>query len=129
MKDKPSPREAQLALIQISAVAHFPWLWHADAFSELDPRIIKRLLLHTKVLPLEKQEDFGRYLTKWREFIQVGNAIGDFQKTFEDIEPENVKDMLERNEIQKGELLWQGGSGLCVAQKDCLRLPKKRLMF
>lgn len=126
LKDKPSPREAQLALIQISAVARFPWLWRADAFSELAP-IIKRLLLHTKVLTLEKQEDFGRYLTKWREFIQVGNAIGDFQKTFEDLEPENVKDMLERNEIQKGELLWQGGSGLCVAQKDCLRLPKKKI--
>lgn len=67
---------------------------------------------YTKVLPLEKQEDFGRYRTKWCEFIQVGNAIRVFQETFEDFEPENVKDMLERNEIQKGELLWEGGSGL-----------------
>ncbi len=49
------------------------------------------------------------------------------QKIFEDFEPENVKDMLERNEIQKGELLWQEESGLCVAQKDCLRLPKKKI--
>ncbi len=121
-----SPRNAQLTLIQVSAIARFGWLWRTDSTEELLPKI-RKLLAHTRILPNADDQFWQKYLAKWKTLIRRGNAIRIFQETYEAFEPAQLKEVLGRTKIRKGELLWQGSAGLCVAQRDCLRKPKEKV--
>ena len=121
-----SPRNAQLTLIQVSAIARFGWLWRTDSTEDLRPKI-RKLLAHTRILPNADDQFWQKYLAKWKTLIRRGNAIRIFQETYETFEPAQLKKVLGRTKIRKGELLWQGSAGLCVAQRDCFRKPKEKV--
>ena len=121
-----SPRNAQLTLIQISAIARFGWLWRTDSTEELLPEI-RQLLAHTRILPNGDDQNWQKYLARWRTLIRRGNAIQTFQETFGVFQPEQLKEVLGQTKIRKGELLWQGSAGLCVAQRDSLRKPEEKV--
>ena len=36
-------------------------------------------------------------------------------------EPSELKDLIQVVDVHKGELLWQGSAGLCIAKKDSKR--------
>ena len=120
-----SAKTAQLTLIQVSAIARFPWLWRTDSAEELVPKI-RQLLAHTKMLAGNDERAWQQYLSDWKRLVRRGHAIRLFQETFKELQPHELKGALGGVQIRKGELLWQGRAGLCVAQEDCLRVTDSK---
>ncbi len=117
-KQNQTSQDAQLILIQASTVARFPWLWGIDTAGELGDHI-HRLMVHTGLLKSNHEKAWENYVDKWVELIRVGQALGKYQEAFCNVSPQKIKDRIKWTVINRGDLLWQGTFGLCVALEDC----------
>jgi hypothetical protein len=120
------PEQALLALAQVSAVARMPWLWRTDALEDLQKQI-RQLLVHTGLVGVNDNEAWTQYCENWDKLIKRGYAIRAFQEAFEDLELGKLREIVSRNEVQQGELLWQGRVGICVLEEGCRRDLEKNV--
>jgi hypothetical protein len=105
-----SPEQGLLSLTQVMAVARLPWVWRTDAVEELRDQI-RRLLIHTGLLRLNNDRGWTQYCSQWDELIKTGYAMNEFEAAFKDVKIDELKKMVRRNEVKRGELLWQTAQG------------------
>jgi hypothetical protein len=105
-----SPEQGLLSLTQVMAVARLPWIWRTDAVEELRDQI-KRLLIHTGILRWKDDKGWTQYCNQWDELIKTGYAMKEFETAFKDLKIDELKKMVKRNEVKRGELLWQTAQG------------------
>lgn len=120
-KPHPSPDEVEFTIVQVAAVAHLPWLWRVDSEGKLRSQV-RRFLINTGYLAEDDERSWKKYWYRWRELIRVGYAVREFKIALENApEPPKFKDLIQVVDVHKGELLWQGSAGLCIAKKDSKR--------
>jgi hypothetical protein len=72
---------------------------------------IRRLLIHTGLLRLNNDRGWTQYCSQWDELIKTGYAMNEFEAAFKDVKIDELKKMVRRNEVKRGELLWQTAQG------------------
>jgi hypothetical protein len=124
-KEITSPEQALLSLSQVMAIARLPWLWRLDAIDVLRDQI-RHLLIHTGLLRRNDDKSWAKYCEQWDEMIKSGYAIREFENVFKELKIDEPKKMVKRNEIKRGELLWQTAeSGFFVLREDSQRNMEK----
>lgn len=115
-----SPEESLFALACAKSIGRLPWLWHATQPEEIGDGL-QKVLIHTGAM---KPNDNARWLlnrNRWKQLIQNGYVLGKLERTLIAYNIAEVKNWITTDEIKKGELLWQGPKGLCVAGGDYRR--------
>ena len=122
-----SPERALLSLSQVMAVARLPWIWRADAVEALRDQI-RRLLVHTGLLRLNDDKGWAYYCKRWDELIKTGYAMREFEEIFKDSKIYELKKMVKRNKLKRGELLWQTSQGgFYILKEDTQRDIEKNV--
>jgi len=96
------------------SVARLPWLWLGGDNSLIASELVQTLVFANQIRK-SNQNDLEIINQKWKKIILRGLAIREFENAMEGHTPDELKDRIIQNEISKGELLWQGESGFCVA--------------
>lgn len=105
-----SPEQALLSLSQTIAVARLPWIWRLDAIDDLRQRI-RQILVHTGFLGRSDEKRWERYCQQWDDMIRRGQALREFEKVFQNFTITDLKKRVKRNQIKRGEFLWQTAKG------------------
>lgn len=115
-----SPEESLFELACAKSIGRLPWLWHATQPEEIGDGL-QKVLIHTGAM---KPNDNATWLlnrNRWKQLIQNGYVLGKLERTLIAYNIAEVKNWITTDEIKKGELLWQGPKGLCVAGGDYRR--------
>ena len=107
----------------VTSVARFRWLWKVEEKDKVATRLQENLV-HTGVLRADDFEMWNIYRMRWGRLIQTGYAIGNLERLLAGYSPVDLKDQITWDCVSKGELLWQGQTGLCIAAEDCRRSQK-----
>ena len=121
---KALPEQAGHALSQVLAVARLPWLWKFGGNKQISEELVD-ILLNT-------EENFSSIeidaIEKaWLHLIRKGEAFSQLEMILKDQSPVHIRDRVAQDQISRGELLWQGNSGYCVALEDCQRSERKNI--
>jgi hypothetical protein len=112
--------KARFSLSCIVSVARLPRLWKfgspAEIALELEKDSLQKLYLGKVDL-----DTFRKY---WLLLIRMGKAFEKLESAIADRHPVDFKDLIDQNYIPRGELLWQGKFGYCLAAKACNRSQK-----
>ena len=79
------------------------------------------------LLKTNKEKAWRTFADKWTELIRIGQALGKYQEAFRSVTPLKIKDRIKWETINRGDLLWQGTLGLCVALESCEKRTKKNV--
>jgi hypothetical protein len=115
-----SPEESLFALACAKSIARLPWLWHATQPEEIGDGL-QKVLIHTGSMKPNDDATWLSYRNRWKQLIQNGYVLGKLEKTLTAYSLADVRNWITTDEIRKGELLWQGRKGLCVAGGDYRR--------
>lgn len=113
-----SPEEAIFYLACAVSVARFPWLWSENLPAEVSDRL-RYSLVCTGALDADDDESWSIYRHRWRELIWRGHALELLEKALTNLTLEAARQMIKRDIVNAGEILWQGPIGLCVAGETC----------
>jgi hypothetical protein len=95
-------------------------LWHATQPEEIGDGL-QKVLIHTGAMKPNDNATWLLYRNRWKQLIQNGYVLGKLEKTLTAYSLADVRNWITMDEIKKGELLWQGRKGLCVAGGDYRR--------
>lgn len=115
-----SPEESLFALSCAKSIGRLPWLWHATQPEEIGDGL-QKVLIHTGAMKPNDNDTWLSYRIRWKQLIQNGYVLGKLEKTLAAYSLADVRKWIITDEIKKGELLWQGRKGLCVAGGDYRR--------
>jgi hypothetical protein len=109
-----SPETSLFALACAKSIGRLPWLWHATQLEEIGDGL-QKVLIHTGAMKPNDNTTWLSYRTRWKQLIQNGYVLGKLEKILTAYSLAEVRNWITTDEIKKGELLWQGRKGLCVA--------------
>lgn len=72
-------------------------------------------------------EDLRRNEQAWVRLIRRGEALRALEEVLEGHSPAEIRTRIRENHVSRGELLWQGNSGYCVALSSCQRSGKDKV--
>lgn len=110
-----TPEHGRFYLTKLLAVARLPWLWHYDDSAEV-ARELHGLLVSSTDIQGDRfwEETEG----KWVSMMRCGHALRHLEEALAQATPAELKGRITQQYVKKGELLWQGTGGLCVATED-----------
>ncbi|NTU70049.1 hypothetical protein HGB13_04540, partial [bacterium] len=116
-----SINQLKFSLSRILSVARLRWLWENDNRDEVDKELQELL-----VSSLNKHSDhfWDDFQARWINMIRNGNAVRILEKKLSVKTPGELKDQISQKEVKRGDLLWQGINGFCVATEDFMRGEK-----
>ena len=121
--DGGSPDAARFNLAAALAVGRLPWLWHGASQEDIGEEL-KVLLRHTAEDGMDGEEHTGWAEAAWKRLTQRGQALRCLEATIRGTSLEVLRERIRINELQPGEVLWQGTAGFCVVLRGCSRSGK-----
>jgi len=107
-----SPEHVRFFLAQVLSVARLPWLWEFKDGDEIAKELQDLLVSSTDI----KSDTFWTLIeSKWVDMMRRGHALKQFESALAGKSPVDMKGRILQTIVQKGELLWQGVAGICVA--------------
>jgi len=107
-----SPEHVRFFLAQVLSVARLPWLWEFKDGDEIAKELQDLLVSSTDI----KSDTFWKLIeSKWVDMMRCGHALKQFESALSGKSPFEMKGQIVQTIVQKGELLWQGVAGICVA--------------
>ena len=119
-----SAERAFFELACAKSIALFPWLWHYDQTEELTKKLIN-IFIHTEV-KFDHEKDWSQIQSRWKQLIQQGIMLRKFEEILSKYKLGDIVNQIDEKKVTKGELLWQGPYGLCVASENCDRTILER---
>jgi hypothetical protein len=112
--------KARFSLSCIISVARLPRLWKRGSPEQIARELEKDSLqkLYFGKVDSVTLDAFSRY---WLRLIRLGKSMEKFENEIGDIRIADIKGLIDQNYVSRGELLWQGTLGFCLASKDCNR--------
>lgn len=101
----------------IVSVARLPWLWHGGSCEQITHVLEKDFLQHVY---LDTSDGYS-LRKRWLLLIRFGQLIQRFENEVGDRNVIDFKGLINQDIIHKGELLWQGTNGFCIATKSYKR--------
>jgi hypothetical protein len=95
-------------------------LWHATQPDEIGEGL-QKILIHTGAMKPNDSATWLQNCNRWKQLIQSGYVLGKLDQTLIAYNLGDIRSRITVDEIKKGELLWQGRKGLCVAGGDYRR--------
>jgi hypothetical protein len=113
-----TPEHMVHALAQVLAVARLPWLWRGGVTERIGQEL-GRMLYNTEG---ELSADELRFTEQtWVHLLRRGEALRALEEALATHSPNDVRERIQQDHVSRGELLWQGTGGYCVALQDCDR--------
>lgn len=109
-----TPEHVRFALAQALSVARLPWLWTYQDGNEFAKELQDLLISSTKI---DKASFWKHVDEKWVDLLRRGHALQQFESAIGQMTPGALKDRIAQQVVKKGELLWQGNAGICVAEE------------
>lgn len=119
-----SPEYASHALAQVLAVARLPWLWRGGERGRISDEL-EHLLANT--VGELSDEDLKHNEESWVRLIRRGEALRALEEVLGGHSPAEIRSRIQENHVSRGELLWQGNSGYCVALRPCQRSSQDKV--
>ena len=120
-----SRADAEFELACSYAFARVPWLWQHIQTHYPPEELAEEFRIRLRTLGLIEPEDtsgWESYRKRWNELTQRGRALLELEAHLERARVKPLADNIERKELQRGELLWQGPyQGFCCAAEDSQR--------
>lgn len=113
-----SPEHSRFYLAKLLSVARLPWLWHYENGTEIAKELQVLLVSSTDTRGDRFWEETE---AKWVSMMRCGHALRLFQEALAQKTPDEMRGQITQQKVTKGELLWQGTGGLCVAVEDINR--------
>jgi len=114
------PEDAFFELSCAFSVSRLPWLWNIhqkDAVAEK----LKEHLLHTGLLQSGDQKRWVKICDRWGALIQKGISLKKFEDVASHLDLTKMIPQINKDQLEKGDLVWVGPSGVCVLAKGCSR--------
>lgn len=110
----------------VLAVARLPWLWCGG-----DPEMIAKelgvLLSHTAD-PTKSQDTLMQQAEEeWNRLLRRGHALRLLETTLVGTTPAERCDQIGIDELQPGDILWQGKAGYCIVLESASRIVNKHV--
>lgn len=117
-----TPARRRFSLSTILSVARLPWLWHFEDGEE----VVKELqgLLFSSA-GTSNNLDWTGIEARWVKMMRTGHALRMLEYNLTDKTPGDLKGQISQSEVKRGDFLWQGAGGLCVATEDFVRADDK----
>lgn len=115
----------RLYLSCILLVARLPWLWHGDENEQIAKELKPMLELTTNGEREFDLIEWEKLNSKWKLITRIGESFRQFELAIKNYQPSDIRHSVKVEEVKKGEILWQGSSGLCILLKDCHRSIQK----
>lgn len=113
-----TPEQVRFRLSQVLSVSRLPWLWEHGAREEVANELREVLSITGNGLAA----DFWQKIeVRWNDLIRQGYALKLAQDALANKTPLEIKSLIRQQDVKKGELLWQGKAGFCVARQDFSR--------
>lgn len=107
-----TPEHVRFFLAQVLSVARLPWLWEYSNGEEIAKELRDILVSSTDI----KSDKFWASIeSKWVVMMRQGYALNQFESALSQRTPAELKERITQSIVKKGELLWQGSAGICVA--------------
>ncbi len=121
-------RRARFILAAHLSVARLEWLWAGERQEEVS-RELAWYLNSTGEL---SNESIAALERAWRDFILRGRALGLLERALQRQPLAKLRGRVTQQRLERGELLWQGKGGWCVAtearaRKDGVKVPVLQL--
>ena len=110
-----TPEHGRFYLTKLLAVARLPWLWHYEDSAEVAKELQGLLVSSTDIRGDRFWEETE---AKWVNMMRCGHALQLLEEGLAQATPAELKGRITQQYVRKGELLWQGTGGLCVATED-----------
>ncbi|HQO62973.1 MAG TPA: hypothetical protein PK528_05125 [Syntrophorhabdus sp.] len=111
-------------LAKTLAVARLPWLWQAGELEMIGQEIGAMLTYSGGIL---SADNLKRFEQAWISLMRTGEALRALEEALKGHSPLELRERIRQDQIERGELLWQGRSGYCVASCSCLRSWKENV--
>lgn len=105
-------------LSQVLSVARLPWLWRQDSREDIAKELKELLTITTSN---ESESCWENIESRWNTLIRQGYALRMVEESLATKTPVEIKGAIQQIHVDKGELLWQGTGGFCIAAQDFSR--------
>lgn len=113
-----TPENVRFRLSQVLSVARLPWLWEQDSREDIAKELKELLTITTS----GKSESYWESIeSRWNQLIRQGYALRMVEEALSAKTPAEIKSAIQQADVRKGELLWQGTGGFCIAAQDFTR--------
>ncbi len=112
------PENARFVLAQALAIARLPWIWRSGS-SERIGQELARMLFSTGKAPSD--DEMRKIEQEWVSIIRTGEAFHALEESLKSCSATELRKTITQADVSRGELLWQGKCGYCVALKNCSR--------
>jgi hypothetical protein len=120
--DIKTPEHVAFFLSQILAVARLPWLWRGG---ETERIALESGLMLANTSGRLSDEELIRFEQGWISLMRRGEALRALEEALMSHSPVGLREKIREDQVLRGELLWQGSSGYCVAMTSCKRSSKE----
>lgn len=111
--DEAAPEVVRLELAAVLSAARLPWLWQANDTAKIAEEL-SVLLSHTAA-PHEVLEDkIHEAEVEWALLLRRGQALAFMQRAIRSICLNELRHRIGDDQLNPGDLLWQGRAGFCV---------------
>ena len=121
-----SPEAARFRLAAAVAVARLPWLWQGASQEDIEKELAV-LLAHMAASGLDHEEHLRWAAAEWKRLTQRGQALRSVEVAVRGERLEVFSERIRIDELQPGEVLWQGEAGFCVVLRRCSRSGNDRV--
>lgn len=125
-KDIHSPEKALFSLACATSIARFPWLWYAYSPNKIGATL-QKYLIYTGIIKTDSKELWDVYRRRWLELIRRGFSLKKLEQLLSKLSLGKCRKEINRMEVKKGEILWQGKVGLCISGEDCVRSEERNV--
>jgi hypothetical protein len=113
-----APENVRFRLSQVLSVARLQWLWEQTSREDVAKELKELLTITTR----DKPESYWESMeSRWNRLIRQGNALRLVEEALASKTPAEIKAAIQQTDVRKGELLWQGSGGFCIATHDFTR--------
>jgi hypothetical protein len=105
-------------LATVLAVARLPWLWHGGPSWQI-AKELGTMLANTAAIPTD--ENLKSYNQLWVSLMRRGEALRALEEALSGHTPVELREQIGDDDVTRGDLLWQGVSGYCVALRSTKR--------
>lgn len=124
-RDIMTPDHVVFVLSQTLAVARLPWLWRGGENERIGQE--SGLMLANTGGRLSDDE-LMMFEQGWVSLMRRGEALRAMEGALVSHSPVELRDKIKEDQVLRGELLWQGSSGYCVAMTSCRRSSKENTL-
>lgn len=119
-----TPARARFQLAAALGVARLPWLWDGIDIDVICSELAKALVY---VTPPNQDPSADHGSAQWFDLFKRGHALRRLERAVIGMTPAQLAPKVRETSVAKGELLWQGTAGFCVASHAAGRTPAGRI--